>query len=471
MTDDLPIESRFTLEERIGRGGSGDVHRAVDRETGERVAVKRLFAIHDDPALIDRFRREARLLAQIDHPNVVRYVAHGTDQAGRPCIVVEWLDGEDLSRRQKRERLTIREALDVARQAALGLSSLHQAGIIHRDVKPANLFLLPREGGGFAVKLIDLGIARAVGEVTLTELGNMVGTPYYMAPEQARGEERVTSRADQFALGAVLFEMLTGRRAFGGEDVFAVLAKIVLAEPPRLADVMPGAPPLLEALLRRAMSKEPSDRFPSAVELAEAIAMIEPWEPGGAAAAVEVLGDDPTTRVAAMGSALERRVVTAMFAGFAPGTQEGDLRAFAMLAAEHGGAAHPTLGRRRVAVFGGALTTGEEAIRAARAALEAVDRIPGVRIAIATGRALAGAAGLSGDIIDRGVRVVEREGRSLSTGCGRSGSIRGRRTSSASISSSGERRTRACFRGCGRRRRLRGRCWESRRRAWGAIGS
>jgi eukaryotic-like serine/threonine-protein kinase len=232
MSDDLPIESRFSLEARIGRGASGDVLRATDRETGRTVAVKRLLVMHDEPTLVDRFRREARLLAQIDDPHVVRYVAHGTDTSGRPC----------LAARQKRRRLTIAEALDVARQAATGLAALHRAGIVHRDVKPSNLFLLPREDGGLLVKLIDLGIARAAGEVTLTTAGSMVGTPFYMAPEQARGEERVTSRADLFSLGAVLFELLSGRRAFPGDDVFAVLAKIVLAEPLRLRDVMPSAP-------------------------------------------------------------------------------------------------------------------------------------------------------------------------------------------------------------------------------------
>jgi serine/threonine protein kinase len=109
MSDPLPIEARFTLEARVGRGATGEVFRAVDRETGRTVAVKRMLASSDDPTLLDRFQREARLLAQVDHPHVVRYVAHGVDEGGRPCLVVEWLDGEDLARRQRRQRLTPRE--------------------------------------------------------------------------------------------------------------------------------------------------------------------------------------------------------------------------------------------------------------------------------------------------------------------------------------------------------------------------
>ncbi|MFO0592937.1 MAG: protein kinase [Polyangiaceae bacterium] len=413
--DDFPIESRFTLENRVGRGGSGEVFRGLDRETGATVAVKRLSANAEDPLVVDRFWREARLLAQVAHPNVVEYVAHGVDERGRPCLVVEWLEGEDLAHRQRRRRLTIAEALDVAHQAAVGLHALHRAGIVHRDVKPANLYLVGRDDSSIHVKLIDLGVARATSEATLTTVGNMVGTPFFMAPEQARGEERVTSRADQFALGAVLFELLTGRRAFTGDDVFAVLAKIVLSEPPRLADVMPGAPPELSALVQRAMAKNPEHRFGSMAEIADALATIVPWTPEADLAPISVkTRDEPTTRVAAMSSTWERRVITAVFAGFAPSPHDTDLQAFEALVAEHGASSFRTLGRRVIAVFGGARTTGDEAVRAARACIAAASRIPWVHLAIATGRALSGQTGLSGDLIERGVRVIEREPRPTS---------------------------------------------------------
>ena len=277
MTDDFPIETRFTLHVRVGRGGSGDVFRATDRVTGAPVAVKRMIPAGQETTALDRFQREVRLLAQIADPHVVRYVAHGVDAAGTACLVVEWLEGEDLAQRQRRQRLSTAESLEVVRQAATGLHALHQAGVVHRDVKPANLFLTAGEGVATRVKVIDLGIARAAGEATLTTLGVALGTPFYMSPEQARGEERVGARADVFSLGVVLFELLAGRRPYVGDDFFAVLAKIVLQDPPRLRDMLPGAPPAIDALVRRAMSKAPEARHGSARALADALAAIPAW--------------------------------------------------------------------------------------------------------------------------------------------------------------------------------------------------
>jgi len=426
MPADFPIESRFVLHDLIGRGASGDVHRATDRETGSVVAVKRLAAGGDEPILVDRFRREAKLLAQIDHPNVVRYVAHGVDSRGRLCLVVEWLAGEDLARRLKRESPSIAEALDIARQTANGLHALHLAGIVHRDVKPSNLYLSPRADGSVHVKIIDLGVARSATESTLTTSGSTIGTPFYMAPEQARGEDRITSRADQFAFGAVLFELLARRRAFTGDDVFAVLAKIVLGDPPPLREALPTAPAELCLLVDRAMSKAPDDRFASMSEIAERLATIAAWSPAEARTAITgppkslpnkpntALGDDEdeaATRVGAMTTASERRVVTALFAGFLPSKNDADLATFEALAAEHGAATSRTLGRRVIAVFGATRTRGDEVVRAARAAIAASERVFGIRLAIATGRALSGLGGLSGELIERGVQVVERGAR------------------------------------------------------------
>ncbi len=192
---------------------------------------------------IERFSREARLLARVSGEHVVRYVAHGVDAKGTPCLVVEWLDGEDLAARQRADPLSGAVLLDVARQIALGLDALHAEGIVHRDVKPSNVFLVPRAGETPCAKLIDLGVARARAESTLTTDGIAIGTPYYMSPEQARGDENITPASDLFSLGVLLFELASGTRPFRGDDLFAVLAKIVLAETPRLRDVAPSIPP------------------------------------------------------------------------------------------------------------------------------------------------------------------------------------------------------------------------------------
>jgi tetratricopeptide (TPR) repeat protein/tRNA A-37 threonylcarbamoyl transferase component Bud32 len=404
------MEARFTLEDKVGRGAFGEVFRARDLETGERVAVKRLHQSLDDDAALDRFRREARLLSILDDPHVVRYVDHGEDADGRLFLAVEWLEGEDLGKRQQRERLSFPEVIEAARQAALGLHALHEAGIVHRDIKPSNLFLVPGEGGALRIKLIDLGVARAGGESTLTTGAMAMGTPFYMSPEQARGRERVTHRSDLFSLGVVIFELCAGRRPYTGDHLFAVLAKIVLQEPPRLRDALPGAHPRLEALVLRAMSKSPEARFASAWEMAEALAAL-PLTEGLVNAAIRP-DDSPTVGISSLPvTATEQRVVTAVFAALPAGAAaEPSARGFASIVEDQGGACHPTVDRHLIAVFGGAHSTGDEVMRAARAALIVADRLDGVRLSIVTGRALSGLTGLSGDAIERGAAEVEIRG-------------------------------------------------------------
>src|SRR5688500_13568630 len=168
-----------------------------------------------------------------------------------------------------------------------------------------------------------------------------------MSPEQARGEVQVTPLADQFSLAAVIFELLAGRRPFTGDDLFAVLAKIVLQEPPRLRDAVPTVPAEVDALVARGLSKEPEERFPSAHAMAAALAARPAWD--GAGEEVSPPSEAPTTGGSALSATLERRVVTAVFAGFdaaAPG--EDHSASFAAIAAEHGGAPHPMLGRRMI---------------------------------------------------------------------------------------------------------------------------
>src|SRR5260221_6975606 len=194
------VAGRFELEQLIGSGGMGDVHRALDRTSGGRVALKSLRAQGGDA---ERFLREAQILAELSHPAIVRHVAHGESDEGALYLAMEWLEGEDLARRLARAPLTVSESLALITRATEALASVHVRGVVHRDLKPSNFFL---PGGAVDdVKILDFGIARISADVR-TRTGSPLGTPGYMAPEQARGEKDIDSRADVFALGCVLFE-------------------------------------------------------------------------------------------------------------------------------------------------------------------------------------------------------------------------------------------------------------------------
>ncbi len=210
-----------------------------------------------------RFAREVEALEALTalrHPGIVRYIAHGATDAGQPYLAMEWLDGETLDRaahpqvaHDRRERRRSRRASP----STLGV--VHRAGIVHRDLKPSNLLLV---GGAIeGVTLLDFGVVRlGAMDRHLTMPGTMLGTPGYMAPEQARGEPNIDPRADVFSLGCVLFKCLTGRSAFQGADGLSVLIKVILEEPPRLRELRGDIPEALDDLVARMLAKPPKDR-------------------------------------------------------------------------------------------------------------------------------------------------------------------------------------------------------------------
>jgi eukaryotic-like serine/threonine-protein kinase len=233
----------------------GAVHRAVDLTSGELVALK---TIQDDPRFVARFQREVRLLEELRHPRVVRYVDSGV-HLGSPFLVMEWVDGCDLAERLSRGALDVVPALELARKLAQALGVAHARGVVHRDVKPKNVML--RDGREDAPLLTDFGVARLdAASRTLTVAGTAVGTPGFIAPEQVETASQVGPRADVFALGCTLFASLTGRNPYGGGHAFAILARIVSSEPPRLASVWPEVPPAVDALCACLMAKRPDDR-------------------------------------------------------------------------------------------------------------------------------------------------------------------------------------------------------------------
>jgi serine/threonine protein kinase len=226
------VAGRFVLESVAGAGGMGTVYRARDEQSGHAVALK-LIQARGKPHETERFGREAELLSTLRHPGIVGYLAHGVAETGEPYLAMEWLEGQDLSQRLDRGALSLSESLLLLRRAAEALAVAHTCGVVHRDLKPNNLFL--RDGQVEGVVLLDFGIARReVVSRQLTKTGMVIGTPEYMAPEQARGERQLTAAADVFSLGCVLFECLTGQPPFTADHVLAVLARILFDEPPRL---------------------------------------------------------------------------------------------------------------------------------------------------------------------------------------------------------------------------------------------
>lgn len=242
----------------------GTVYHARDLEGGGPVAVKVVGA--DEVSEPERFLREAALLAELDHPSIVRYVAHG-EADGCRYLVMEWIEGETLAQRLHREGVTVAESVEIGIQVADALAAAHARGVLHRDVKPDNL-LFP-DG---KVKVVDFGLARRTrDEQGLTASGVLLGTPGYMAPEQAEGRRDLDERVDLFAIGCVIYECLTGRAAYEGSNQIALRAKILLGRPALVRTLCPEAPVALEALVERLLERDREARPRRAAEVSQAL--------------------------------------------------------------------------------------------------------------------------------------------------------------------------------------------------------
>ena len=266
------IAGRYELEELVGKGGMSSVYRARDRLLERTVAIKILHEHHSREAdYVERFRREARTAARVQHPNIVTVIDRGQAD-GRQFIVFEYVDGENLKQLVEREgRLPVRRALELGIEVGRALAFAHESGLVHRDVKPQNVLL-----GNGDVKVTDFGIARSVDVKSgLTETGTVLGTSDYIAPEQASGRP-VDALSDVYSLGIVLWELLAGGPPYTGESFLAVAMRHVNDPVPSISSVRPDVPPRLETALRRAMAKDPGDRFSSMNEfVAELQACLE----------------------------------------------------------------------------------------------------------------------------------------------------------------------------------------------------
>jgi serine/threonine protein kinase len=257
------IAGRYELDELVGTGGMSSVYRAHDRLLERDVALKVLHEqFTSDGDYVERFRREARSVAQLSHPNIVTVIDRG-EQDGRQFIVFEYVDGENLKTLVERGGpLPEREAIELTLQVARALGFAHEHGLVHRDVKPQNVLL---NGDGRA-KVTDFGIARSLGVGGLTQTGTVMGTSDYIAPEQARGG-RVDAQSDVYSLGAVLYELLTGEVPFPGENFVAVALRHINEPAPSVRGRRPDVSPRLDAVVRRCMAKDPRERFGSMDEL------------------------------------------------------------------------------------------------------------------------------------------------------------------------------------------------------------
>ncbi|WP_437295903.1 serine/threonine-protein kinase [Sorangium sp. So ce426] len=275
------LAGSFCITGVIGAGGMGRVYVAEHIRLPKRFAVKvphEHFASHREA--MARFEREAQTIARVGNEHVIDVVDVVRLKDGRPCMVTELLKGEDLGGLLDQVgKLPLPTAITISRQVCRGLAAAHATGVVHRDLKPSNLFLMRREGGSVHVKILDFGVAKVLDGADLTRTGSVVGTPQYMAPEQARGSADVDSRADIYAVGAVLYRMLTGERPFPEEEPTRTMLRLLTEDPRRPRDIDKTIPEGLEALIQRAMARAREDRPPSAQELDRLLADFDLQDP------------------------------------------------------------------------------------------------------------------------------------------------------------------------------------------------
>ncbi|MCY1013512.1 protein kinase [Nannocystis pusilla] len=269
------LESRYRVLERLGRGGMGDVYLGEDTRLRRRCALKILHAeLAEDRTSVERFLREAQMIASLDHPHIVDIYSFGEEPSGLVFFAMELLQGEDLDARLRRRAahpFTPHDACVWAIEIARAVACVHDSGLIHRDLKVSNVFLARRRDGQEICKLLDFGIARAEDSSELTETGVTLGTPSYMSPEQIRNAN-LDRRSDIYSFGVVLFKLLTGRVPFTGEPI-QVAMQHCEAPPPAPSSVAPaaGISPALDAIVLKAMAKKPGDRFQSMQEVGQAL--------------------------------------------------------------------------------------------------------------------------------------------------------------------------------------------------------
>jgi serine/threonine protein kinase len=447
------IDRRFQLEREVGGGGMGRIWRALDARTGRTVAIKVMAT--DVPTAVERFHREAVTLASIRHPGIVDYIAHGVVD-GKPYLVMEWLEGLDLARRLRDVRidgfatmpalvpirrppseppppdrpradaeaarrsrdaeepprpavgLPIADVVMMARRLASALGEVHAHGVVHRDLKPENVFLI--DGDLTRAKLIDFGVARGVRQTAiLTDAGVVVGTPYYMAPEQVRGDT-VGPPADVWGLGGVLYEALAGQPPFSASHPLGAMARIVVDEPAPLTSMRSDTPDALAALIHAMLAKDPAARPRSGEPLASGFEHIlgEFAEPGDRAASSRETPVPGRYRI----TGGESRVRSLLFARRSERLwgRDAPLAPLRALVASLGGGLEAMDAHEQsfLVTAGGAASPRDQATRAAQIALALRRAEATLALVVVTGRGSSVQRTPVGEVVDRAARLLDR---------------------------------------------------------------
>jgi serine/threonine-protein kinase len=275
------LSRRWRLLHKLGDGGMGEVYAAEPVDGGARVAIKLLRPeFLGEPQVLSRFLEEGHLCTRLVHPNIARMLECASAEDGSPYLVMELLEGVPLSAyTQNGGRIPVAQAVPILQGILAGLAAAHAQGVIHRDLKPDNVFLTRAQDGTFAVKVLDFGIAKVMdaagGMGSRTRTGMLLGTPAYMSPEQIKNARDVDARADLWSAGVMFYEMLTGRVAFPAPTEFARLAAVLSTEPDPIERIDPSLAPL-SPFVTRVLSKNRDDRFPTALEMARALVAAAP---------------------------------------------------------------------------------------------------------------------------------------------------------------------------------------------------
>jgi eukaryotic-like serine/threonine-protein kinase len=294
------IQGKYRIVRVIGQGGMGTVFEGEHEGIARRVAIKVLHpSLGESSGTIERFEREAQAAGRIGNDHILEVLDRGQLEGGERFMVMEYLDGESLEDRiVRRGKLTTFEAYFLVRQLLLGLKAAHEAGIVHRDLKPDNIFILrSKAGNSDFVKIIDFGISKFVNmtqDMRMTATGAVMGTPYYMAPEQARGSRDADSRSDIYAVGVILYRLLSGVVPFDAASFNELLFKVVLGETPKIGSVAPEVDPSFEALVYCAMARDPALRYQSALEMVQALDAWYQMTPQGRAASNGASSNSPS---------------------------------------------------------------------------------------------------------------------------------------------------------------------------------